>query len=174
MLWVSWPTFIGAIFVPTPHSIVSKMLELAEIKEDDVLYDLGSGDGRIIIEAADKYKAKAIGIEADPFRVLWSRAKIRAREIQDRVRVVWGNFFRSDLSEATVVTVYQGQRIINKLIDKLEEELKPGTRVVSYTFTFDRWELVKKEADSPIYLYSILTKNAPANLTKKLMSEVNK
>jgi precorrin-6B methylase 2 len=153
-VWIIWPVLIGAAYVPTPHEIVVKMLEIAEVKEDDVLYDLGSGDGRIIIEAADKYRAKAIGIEADPLRVLWSRAKIRSRALHDRVRVIWGNFFRSDLSKATVVTIYQGQGINNKLIEKLEEELKPGTRIVSYSFTFDGWDPIKEESDSPIYLYS--------------------
>lgn len=154
--WVIWPTVIGAVYVPTPHNIVAKMLEMAEVKEDDILYDLGSGDGRIIIKAADKYKAKAIGIEADPLRVLWSRTNIRFKELQDRVSVVWGNFFKTNLSEATVVSIYQGQGINNKLIEKFEKELEPGTRIVSYSFTFDGWEPTKEESDSKIYLYKIL------------------
>jgi hypothetical protein len=154
-VWIIWPRVIGAIFIPTPRKIVVKMLEMAEVKEGDTLYDLGSGDGRIIIEAADKYKAKTIGIEADPLRVLWSRTKIRSREMQDRVKVIWGNFFNSDLSEATVVTVYQGKGINRKLVAKLEEELKPGTRVVSYSFIFDGWEPIKEESDSKIFLYKI-------------------
>jgi cyclopropane fatty-acyl-phospholipid synthase-like methyltransferase len=128
-------------------------LEIADVKEDDVLYDLGSGDGRIIIEAADKYNAKAIGIEADPLRVLWSRARIGSRKMQDRVSVIWGNFFTSDLSEATVVTIYQGQDINKRLVKKLERELKPGTRVVSYSFSFYGWTPIKEEQISPIYLY---------------------
>ncbi len=154
-VWIIWPTIIGAIYVPTPNKIVGKMLEMAEVKEGDILYDLGSGDGRIIIEAADKYKAKTIGIEADPLRVLWSRTKIRSRKGQDRINVIWGNFFKFDLSEATVVTVFQGQGINRKLIDKLEEELKPGTRVVSYSYSFDGWEPTKIESDSKIFLYEI-------------------
>jgi precorrin-6B methylase 2 len=153
--WLIWPTLIGAIYVPTPHNIVTKMLEMAEVKENDILYDLGSGDGRIIIKAADKYKAKAIGIEADPLRVLWSRTNIRFKELQDKVSVVWSNFFKTDLSEATVVSIYQGQGINNKLIDKFEKELEPGTRIVSYSFTFDGWEPIKEESDSKIYLYKI-------------------
>jgi hypothetical protein len=154
-VWIIWPRIIGAIFIPTPHNIVRKMLEMAEVKENDILYDLGSGDGRILIEAADKYKAKTIGIEADPLRVLWSRTKIRSREMQDRIKVIWGNFFHSDLSEATVVTVYQGEGINRKLVAKLEEELKPGTRVVSYSFIFDGWEPIKEESDSKIFLYKL-------------------
>ena len=75
-VWFIWPIIIGAIFIPTPHKIVEKMLKIAEVKEDDILYDLGSGDGRILIEAAEKYKVKTIGVEADPLRVFWSRTKI--------------------------------------------------------------------------------------------------
>ena len=154
-IWITWPVIIGAAFIPTPHKIVNKMLEIAEIKEEDTLYDLGSGDGRIIIEAANRYKSKAIGIEVDPIRVLWSRSRIRYKNIQERVHVIWGNFFNSDLSEASVITIYQGQGINNKLMDKLEKELKPGTRIVSYSFTFDGWTPVKEESDSSIYLYQI-------------------
>jgi cyclopropane fatty-acyl-phospholipid synthase-like methyltransferase len=154
-IWIVWPLIIGAAFIPTPHNVVSKMLEIAEVKEDDVLYDLGSGDGRIIIEAANKYNAKAIGIEADPLRVLWSRTRIGSKEMQDRVRVIWGNFFTSDLSEATVVSIYQGQDINNRLVKKLERELKPGTRVVSYSFTFKGWTPIKEEPGSSIYLYRV-------------------
>ena len=154
-IWITWPVIIGAAFIPTPHKIVDKMLELAEVKEDDILYDLGSGDGRIIIEAADKYKAKAIGIEVDPLRVLWSRTKIRYKNIHERARIIWGNFFKTDLCEASVITIYQGQGINNKPIEKLENELKPGTRIVSYSFTFDGWTPVNEESDSSIYLYHI-------------------
>ncbi len=154
-LWFIWPIMIGAIFIPTPHKIVERMLKIAEVKEDDILYDLGSGDGRIIIEAAEKYKVKTIGVEADPLRVFWSRAKIRSRDMHDRVKVIWGNFLQSDLSSATVVTVYQGIGINGKLVKKLEKELKPGARVVSYIFSFDGWEPIKKESDSKIFLYKI-------------------
>ena len=120
------------------------MLEIAEVKEDDLLYDLGSRDGRIILEVADKIKAKAIGIEADPLRVLWSRNKIRSRELQDRAKVIWGNLFRSDLSKVTVVTFYHGQDINRRLMKKLEEELKPGTRIVSYIFISKDGSLSRK------------------------------
>ena len=155
LVWVMWPIIIGAIFIPTPRKIVEKMLKIAEVKEDDILYDLGSGDGRILIEAAEKYKVKTIGVEADPLRVFWSRARIRSREMHDRVKVIWGNFLKSDLSGATVVTVYQGKGINRKLVKKLEKELKPGARVVSYIFSFDGWEPIKKESDSKIFLYKI-------------------
>jgi predicted RNA methylase len=154
-IWIIWPTLIGAAFLPTPHKTVKEMLQIAEIKEDDLVYDLGSGDGRIIIEAAQKYGTKAIGIEADPVRVFWSRFNIRSKKMQDRVNVIWGNFFKTNLTEATVITIYQGQDINRNLIEKFKEELKPGTRIVSYSFTFEGWEPVKVNDNSRIYLYKM-------------------
>jgi SAM-dependent methyltransferase len=154
-VWMMWPLVIGAAFIPTPIKIVRKMLEIADVKRDDHIIDLGSGDGRIIIEVAKKYQANAVGIEADPFRVLWSRSRIRSNDLEDKVDVVWGNFFKTDLSKATIVTVFQGQGINNKLMKKFEEELEPGTRVVSYSFTFDGWEPIKKDPDTEVYLYKI-------------------
>jgi cyclopropane fatty-acyl-phospholipid synthase-like methyltransferase len=155
-----WPVVIGAIFVPTPMDIVEKMLLLADLKKDDTVIDLGSGDGRIIIEAAKKYGVNAIGIEADPLRLLWSRFRVRANGLENKVNIVWGNFFKTDLSKATVVTVYQGQGINNKLVSKFEKELEPGTRVVSYSFTFDGWNPIKKDPDSSVYLYNIPIKKS--------------
>jgi 16S rRNA A1518/A1519 N6-dimethyltransferase RsmA/KsgA/DIM1 with predicted DNA glycosylase/AP lyase activity len=150
-----WPTVIGAIFVPTPMDTVKKMLEIAKVNENDTLIDLGSGDGRIILEAAKIYDANSIGIEADPLRVLWSRSRIKSNEIEDKVEVIWGNFFKTNLSKATVVTVYQGQGINNKLKSKFEKELDSGTRVVSYSFTFDGWEPIEKDTETDVYLYKI-------------------
>jgi tRNA1(Val) A37 N6-methylase TrmN6 len=91
------------------------MLQLAEVHEGDMVIDLGSGDGRIIISAAKDYRAKALGIEADPIRVLWSRWNIQRNRLTDRVKVIWGNFFDQDLGEATVVTVYQNPEVNDKL-----------------------------------------------------------
>jgi len=155
VVWLSWPLIIGAPWVPTPMKVVKRMLELADVKEGDVVIDLGSGDGRIIMTAAKEYKARAIGIEADPIRLLWSRSIIRRKGLSERVKVLRGNFFQKDLGEATVVTVYQTQQINNKLKPKFERELKPGTRVVSHTFTFDGWKLTTVDQESQIYLYIV-------------------
>lgn len=153
MLWLIWPTLIGAVFLPTPMRVVRKMLEIAEVGENDTVIDLGSGDGRIILEAAKIHGANSIGIEADPIRVLWARARIASNNLTGQVAVHWRNFFNTDLSDATVVTVYQGQDINNKLRSKFEEELKPGTRIVSHSFTFDGWKPVKKDPNESVYLY---------------------
>lgn len=155
VLWWIWPLIIGAVYVPTPMDVVEKMLRIADIRAGDTLIDLGSGDGRIIIEAAKNYDISSIGIEADPLRVLWSRLRINSNGLIGKAEVIWGNFFKTDLSNATVVTVYQGQEINNKLKNKFMRELDPGTRVVSYSFTFDGWEPIKKDPESNVYLYTI-------------------
>jgi phospholipid N-methyltransferase len=154
-VWVTWPILIGAVFLPTPINVVRKMLEMAEVSENDTIIDLGSGDGRILIEAAKKYGAYAIGIEADPLRVLWSQSRIRSNNLKEKVEVIQGNFFKADLSKASVITVYQGLEINKKLKKKFEKELDQGTRVVSFSFTFDGWEPIKKDTDSDVYLYKI-------------------
>jgi SAM-dependent methyltransferase len=154
LLWLIWPIFIGAIFLPTPYDVVEKMLSIADIREGDVLYDLGSGDGRIIIGAAE-LGAQGVGIEADPIRVLWSRLRAWRNPNHDRLRVIWGDFFNTSVSEATVVTVYQGESINNRLREKFESELRPGSRVVSFSFKIEGWELVKKHPNANVYLYIV-------------------
>jgi cyclopropane fatty-acyl-phospholipid synthase-like methyltransferase len=155
LIWLVWPLLIGAQWIPTSRTIVTKMLDLTDVHEGDVVIDLGSGDGRIIITAAEEHGAMAIGIEADPIRLVWSRMRIRHKGLSDRVRVLWGNFFDKDLGEATVVTVYQNQATNRKLIPKFERELKPGTRVISYVFPFFGWEPTKVDRESHLYLYAV-------------------
>ncbi len=154
LLWLIWPIFIGAIFLPTPPDVVEKMLSIADVREGDMLYDLGSGDGRIIIRAAER-GAQGVGVEADPIRVLWSRLRVRRNPAHNHLHVIWGDFFKTSVSEATVVTVYQGESINNRLKEKFEAELKPGSRVVSFSFKFEGWEPTKKHPDENVYLYVI-------------------
>jgi predicted RNA methylase len=146
---------IGAGFQPTSRKLVKKMLEMAEIGSHDVLYDLGSGDGRIVREAVESYGARAVGIEADPIRVLWSRISLFRYGIQDKSKIKWGNIFKKDISEATVVTVFLGDKANQKLKEKLLKELKPGTPVISYVWTFDGWLPTKVNHEDRIYLYRI-------------------
>ena len=150
-----WSDVIGAGFQPTSKKLVKKMLEMAEIGSNDVLYDLGSGDGRIVMEAVKSYGARAVGIEADPIRVLWSRMFLIFYGIQDKSKIKWGNFFNEDISEATVVTLFLSDKTNQKLKEKLVKELRPGTPVVSYVWTFDGWEPTKVNHLDRIYLYKI-------------------
>jgi SAM-dependent methyltransferase len=158
LLWLIWPIFIGAIFLPTPPEIVDKMLSLADVGKGDMVYDLGSGDGRIVIGAAER-GARGVGVEADPIRVLWSRLWARGSPAHDRVRFIWGDFFKNSVAGASVVTVYQGESINNRLREKFEVELVPGSRVVSFSFKFEGWEPAKKHPDADVYLYILPVKD---------------
>ncbi|MDG6916922.1 MAG: SAM-dependent methyltransferase [Nitrososphaerota archaeon] len=131
------------------------MLEMCGVGPSDVVYDLGSGDGRIIVEAAKTYRARAVGVEADPIRVILSRFVVGTNMLKDQVRVVWGNFFHIDLSEATVVTLFLSQGANRKLKAKLLSELRPGARVVSYVWTFDGWSPTSTDSDDDISLYVV-------------------
>ena len=154
-LWIFWSCIIGAGFQPTSRKRVQQMLDMAEVGSGDTVYDLGSGDGRIVINAAKKYGAKAVGMEADPLRVFWSRTVILLSGIKNRAQIIWGNFFNHGIGEATVVTLFLSDTANQKLKSKFQEELKPGTRIVSYVWKFKGWEPVKADADEEIYLYVI-------------------
>jgi predicted RNA methylase len=152
---ILWPIIIGAAWSPSSKKVVNKMLEMAEVDSQDILYDLGSGDGRIVAEAARKYEAVGIGIEADPLRVFWSRVNLRLLNLNNQTSIIWGDIFNKDLSRATVVTVFLWQKTNKKLKEKLTRELKPGTRVVSHIWTFSGWTPVEVDQEERVYLYII-------------------
>ena len=154
-IWIFWAFVIGAGWEPTSKRVVKKMLEMAGANSEDIVYDLGSGDGRIVIEAAKRYNSRAVGIEADPIRVLWSRIMIRIFKLQNNVKIKWGNLFNQDLSNATLITLFLWRDSNQKLKPKLLKELKPGTRVVSYVWTFNGWIPSKVDNYENIYLYII-------------------
>ncbi len=152
-IWIVWSAVVGAPWLPTPKKRVRGMLEIADVNADDIVYDLGSGDGRIVIMAAKEYDAKSVGIEIDPIRLLYSRFAIWRHRLKSKVTIIRGNFFKMDLSEATVVTLYQGHEINKKIRDKLAQDLRPGTRVVSYRFILDGWTPSKTNKESSTFLY---------------------
>jgi predicted RNA methylase len=149
-----WPLMIGAAYSPSSKGVVRKMLEMAEVDSEDVVYDLGSGDGRIVLEAARRYNVRAVGVEADPLRVIWSKILVKISG-QNRIQIVWGNLFHQSISNATVVTLFLWQRTNEKLKEKLQEELRPESRVVSYIWKFEGWKPVKVDTKDRIYLYVI-------------------
>ena len=152
--WALWTQAIGAGWWPTPMKAVRRMLELAELKEDDRLYDLGSGDGRILIEAARMYGVRGVGIEVDPLRVAMSRLIVRLRGAQGLVTIVHGNFFRESIAEASVVTLFLTQKTNRRLKQKLLE-LRDGTRIVTHNWTFEGWALAQTDERERVYLYVV-------------------
>lgn len=144
-------------FVPTPQEVVDKMIELAGVKKGDLVYDLGSGDGRIVITAAKKYGARGIGVDIDPDRVAEAKQNAKTEGVTDKVEFREGDLFKMDLSEASVVTLYLLSSINLKLRPKLLEELKPGTRIVSHSFDMGDWkpEYTEKVDGSTVYYWTI-------------------
>ncbi|HEX8822074.1 MAG TPA: methyltransferase domain-containing protein [Archangium sp.] len=127
-------------YVPTPQLVVDEMLALAGVKPGDVLYDLGSGDGRIVVTAAKNLGVRGVGIDINPERIQEAEANARAAGVQDLTEFREEDLFKADFSEATVVTMYLLPSVNDRLKPKLLRELKPGTRIVSHAFDIDGWE----------------------------------
>lgn len=133
------PTESDVPYVPTPEPVVDRMLELADVGPDDVVYDLGSGDGRIVIRAARKYGARGVGIEIDPELVKEARQNAKNAGVSDLVEFRQGDLFKADFSDATAVTLYLLPSVNQKLRPMLFEQLTPGTPVVSHDFDMGKW-----------------------------------
>jgi SAM-dependent methyltransferase len=145
-------------YVPTPQTVVDAMLSLAAVTKDDVVYDLGCGDGRIVITAAKKHGARGVGIDIDPDRIKEANANAKLAGVSDRVKFIEQDLFKTDFKEASVVTLYLLPDINLKLRPKLLSELKPGTRVVSHAFDMGDWKPDKTETvdgDRRVFFWTI-------------------
>lgn len=144
-LWAQQEAEKLAPYYPTPESIAEKMLQLAELKPGEKMFDLGSGDGRIVILAAQKFGADATGVELD--KDLWKQSmdRIRALGLEKRARIIHGDLMKQDYSSADVLTVYLLPSSNDKLRPVLEKQLKKGARVVAHDFEFSGWTPVKTE-----------------------------
>jgi len=121
-------------------SVVRKMLEYANLKPEETVYDLGCGDGRIVIMAAQEFGARGVGVDLNPRLVKEARAKVESFGLGDMVRIIRGNLFNIDVSPADVVTMYLTTGANEKVRPKLERELRPGARVVTHDFSIPKWE----------------------------------
>jgi cyclopropane fatty-acyl-phospholipid synthase-like methyltransferase len=146
------------IFVPTPPEVVDTMLKRAGVTAKDVVYDLGCGDGMIVTAAAKDFGARAVGIDINPVRVKEATERVTKAGVTDKVKILNEDLFTTNISEATVVTLYLLQSLNEKLIPKLNKELKPGTRIVSQTFSMgDKYppEKTMEAAGRSVYLWTV-------------------
>jgi SAM-dependent methyltransferase len=130
---------IAGPYVPTPWVIVDEMLKLADIRAADVVYDLGSGDGRLVITAAKRFKARGVGIELQPDLIELANAGAKKEQVADRVKFIQGDLFETDIREASVVTLYLLPRFVTRLVPRFLAELRPGTRIVSHDYPLVPW-----------------------------------
>ena len=144
-------------YVPTPDQIVQAMLKLADVQKGDVVYDLGCGDGRIVIAAAKLYGTRGVGVDINPDRIRDARINARQTGVEDLVKFVEADLFEADIHEATVVTLYLLPSVNLRLRPKLWRDLKPGTRVVSHAFDMGDWKAEKTDDvdGRPVYFWTI-------------------
>ncbi|MGC8993383.1 MAG: methyltransferase domain-containing protein [Candidatus Aenigmatarchaeota archaeon] len=142
-----------AIFVPLPKNTIRKMLRVAKISDKDIVYDLGCGDGRVLVIAAKEFGAKAIGIEKSYLLSKIAEWKIKKEKLDDKVRIINKDFFKVNLSNATVIFAYLSKKINRKLEPKLKRELKKGTKILSASHEFNSFKLVKKFKTGHFYSY---------------------
>ena len=154
-------------FVPTNYEVVDEMLRIADVGKDDILYDLGCGDGRIVVTAAKKYGARGVGFDIDPERIAESIENARKGNVTDRVQFILQNLFEADFSKATVVTMYLLSSVNLEMRPKLFQQLKPGTRIVSHDFSMGDWEPDEQTevGGNEYYGHSVYFWIIPANVT---------
>jgi SAM-dependent methyltransferase len=159
---IAQPAQLDVPFVPTPTAVVNAMLSLGNVKKNDVLYDLGSGDGRIVITAAQKFGTRGVGIDIDPQRIAEANQNAQKAGVTDRVQFRQQDLFTTDLSSATVVTLYLLPEINLKLRPRLLSQLKPGTRIVSHAFDMGDWkpQKVVQVAGQTIYYWTVPPKGS--------------
>jgi precorrin-6B methylase 2 len=155
LLWILIPAFYGLPPVPTKPERIRKALKLANLRPGEVLYDLGAGDGRVLLIAVPEFGAKAVGIEVGPVQctVIWLRAV--ASGFGNQIQIRWANFYKADLRDADVVFVYATSEEVMKLAPHLEKQLKDGARVVSISADFPEWEPKELDDLGLIFVYEM-------------------
>ena len=151
------------VYVPTPQTVVDAMLKLAKVTASDIVYDLGCGDGRIVITAARQYGAHGVGIDIDPVRNKEARQNAVTAGVSDKVTFLEQDLFQTDISRASVLTLYLLPSLNRRLIPKIMKELKPGTRIVSHAFDMGDWAPEQQlEVDGRhVYFWTVPAPGAP-------------
>jgi hypothetical protein len=155
LLWIFVPLLSGLPWIPTHRQRIHKALELAELKPGEILYDLGAGDGRVLIHAASAFEAFAVGIEISPAHCILAWLRVLLAGHLDRVSIQMGNFYKRDVGKADVVYAYLTPAQVPRLRSHLEGKLRSGTRVVTISADLDGWEPSSFDAEDLIFLYHI-------------------
>src|SRR5215208_1471585 len=155
LLWILIPALYGLPPVPTTPARIQKALKLANLQPNEVLYDLGAGDGRVLLIAVRDFDAKAIGIEIGPLQCALIWLKVVANGFARQIQIRWENFYKADLKDADVVFVYATSKEVMKLAPHLETQMKRGSRVVSISADFPEWEPTVLDEQNLIFIYEI-------------------
>jgi hypothetical protein len=158
LLWILVPAFHGLPSRPTKPDRIRKALKLVDLQPNETLYDLGAGDGRVLLIAAREFNAKAVGIEVGPVQcaLIWLRTV--AGGLNSQIQIQWGNFFKTDLSKADVIYIYVTSTEVAKLAPYLDKQMKPGSRVVSISADFPEWEPSAFDEENLIFSYEMPSK----------------
>jgi SAM-dependent methyltransferase len=154
----------AAPYIPSPLEVVEAMLKMADVKSNDVVYDLGCGDGRIVVMAAQKFGATGVGVEIDSDLVRDARARAAKSGVSEKVRFLEADLFETDYSGASVVTMYLLPKTLDRLKPKLQAELKPGSRIISFAFQFSNWPPLKTQEVNTrrLYMWVVPERTKPA------------
>lgn len=171
LLWILVPAFHGLPSIPTKPDRIRKALKLVNLQPDEILYDLGAGDGRVLLIAAREFGAKAVGVEIGPVQCALIWLRVIAGGLGDRIKVRWGNYLKADLSEADVVFLYATSKEVKSLASHLQEQMKKGSRLVSISADFPEWEPSTLDEHDLIFVYEMPPK--AGSLTTYLLKNSN-
>ena len=167
LLWILVPAFYGLPSVPTRLDRIRKALKLVNLQPDEMLYDLGAGDGRVLLIAAREFKAFSIGLEVGPVQCALIWLRIVSSGLANRIKIRWGNFFKADIKDADVVYVYATSQEVLKLAPFLQKQMKAGSRVISISADFPEWEPSTFDEHDLIFVYEMPPK--PGSLISYLL-----
>ena len=171
LAWILIPALYGLPSVPTKPERIQKALKLANLRPDEVIYDLGAGDGRVLLIAAQEFGARAVGLEIGPIQCALIWLRITANGLGDRIQIRWENFYKAGMREADVVFVYATSKEVMKLASHLEAQMKKGARLVSISADFPEWEPTTFDGHDLIFVYEMPPTRG--NISSYLMKKVH-
>jgi SAM-dependent methyltransferase len=159
LLWILVPALYGLPPVPTNQNRIRKALQLVNLQPNELLYDLGAGDGRVLLIAAREFHAKAVGIEIGPVQCALIWLRVVASGFGNKIQIKWGNYLKADLSQADVVFLYATSKEVLRVTAYLERQMKPGSRLVSISADFPEWEPSTMDERELIFVYNMPPKS---------------